>query len=159
VLFIIFGTKVRQQVIGEGQFFCPKCQSQRAYQHKKASRYFSLYFIPIFPMGKLGEFVECQTCGIAFEPAVLQIRGPVRARHQTTPTENLAQIINSVPARLNRGVPVEYLARDLTAAGVDRDVVMSMIDPHLTSGRKTCQACGLTYAESVSVCSECGESL
>jgi transcription elongation factor Elf1 len=158
-VLIIFGTKVRQQVIGEGQFFCPKCQSQRAYKHKKASRYFSLYFIPVIPIGNLGEFVECQTCGIAFEPTVLQLRGPVRTRHQATPPANLAQIINSIPTRLNRGVPVEYLVRDLTAAGVDRDVVMSMIDPHLTDGRKTCESCGLTYAESVSVCSECGASL
>ncbi|MBN1562716.1 MAG: zinc-ribbon domain-containing protein [Anaerolineae bacterium] len=159
MLFIIFGTKVRHQVIGEGQFFCPKCQSQRQYKHKKASRYFSLYFVPLIPMGKLGEFVECQTCGVAFEPTVLQIRGPVRTRHQATSTENLAQIINSIPARLNRGVPVEYLARDLTAAGVDRDVVMSMIEPHLGGRGKTCAACGLTYAASVSACSECGELL
>ncbi len=159
MLFIIFGTKVRQQIIGEGQFYCPKCQSQRAYIHKKASRYLSLYFIPIIPMGKLGEFVECQTCGTTFEPSVLQVRGPVRARHQSTPSENLVQIINSVPARLNHGVPVEYLARDLTAAGVDRDVVMSMIEPHLAAGRKMCEACGLTYAAPATKCAECGNPL
>ena len=159
MLLIIFGMKVRHQEIGQGEFFCPKCQNQRNYKHKKAARYFSLYFVPIIPLGTLGEFVECQTCGVAFEPTVLHMQGPARARHQVSSTESLAQIINSVPARLNRGVPIEYLARDLTAAGVDRDVVLTVIEPHLTNGRKTCETCGLTYADSVSACAECGELL
>jgi transcription elongation factor Elf1 len=153
---IIFGTKVRHKVIGEGKFFCPKCQAQRAYLHKRASRYVTLYFLPVAPMGKLGEFIECQTCGVAFEMSVLNIKGPVQPR----PTQvTLAQLINTVPNRLNAGVPVEYILRDLTGAGVDRDVALNMINPHLSSGRKTCEACGLTYANGVTACAECQQPL
>ena len=153
---IIFGTRVRHKVIGEGKFFCPKCQAQRAYVHKRASRYFTLYFLPVFPMGKLGEFVECQTCGVAFEMNVLNIKGPVRPRPQQA---SLAQLINSVPNRLKAGVPMEYLLRDLTGSGVDRDVALNMINPHLSAGRKTCVTCGLTYAAEVTVCAECKQPL
>jgi transcription elongation factor Elf1 len=153
---IIFGTRVRHKVIGEGKFFCPKCQTQRPYQHKRASRYFTLYFLPVFPMGKMGEFIECQMCGTAFEMSVLNIKGPVQLRPQQA---TLAQLINSVPERLKAGVPVEYLLRDLTAANVDRDVALNMINPHLTAGRRTCQACGLTYAAGVVMCAECEQPL
>jgi hypothetical protein len=153
---IIFGTRVRHKVVGEGQFFCPKCQAQRPYKHKRATRYFTLYFLPIFPMGQLGEFVECQTCGIAFETRVLTLKGPAQPRPQMT---NLAQMINTIPDRLRAGVPAEYLARDLTAAGVDRDVAMNMINPHLIAGRKTCATCNLTYAASVMICAECKKPL
>jgi uncharacterized OB-fold protein len=153
---IVFGTKVRHKVIGEGKFFCPKCQAQRAYFHKQASRYFTLYFLPVFPTGKLGEFIECQTCGTAFEMSVLNIKGPARPRSSQT---TLAQLINTVPDRLKAGVPVEFVLRDLTGAGVDRDVALNMINPHLSAGRKTCETCGLTYANGVAACAECHQPL
>jgi uncharacterized OB-fold protein len=156
MLFIIFGTRVRHSVIGEGQFFCPKCQAKRAYKHKRASRYFTLYFVPLIPMGKLGEFVECQTCGIAFETAVLQLKAPPQPRSAPI---NLAALINELPARLNAGTPVEYVVRDLTAAGVERQTALEMIAPHLAAGQKSCAHCGLTYAPTVSTCSECHQPL
>ena len=153
---IVFGSKVRHKIIGEGKFFCPKCQAQRAYFHKQASRYFTLYFLPVFPTGKLGEFIECQTCGVAFEMSVLNIKGPARPRPQQA---TLAQMINTVPERLKAGVPVEYVLRDLTGAGVDRDVALDMINPHLSAGRTTCDTCGLTYAATVTQCAECQRPL
>ncbi|MBI5957846.1 MAG: zinc-ribbon domain-containing protein [Chloroflexi bacterium] len=152
MLFIIFGTRVRHSVIGEGQFYCPKCQAKRAYKHKRASRYFTLYFVPLIPMGKMGEFIECQACGIAFETSVLQLKAPVQPR--VTPA-NLAALINTLPTRLSTGTPVEYLVRDMTAAGLDRQAALDLITPHLTAGRKTCSTCGLSYAAAVSTCAEC----
>ena len=153
---IIFGTRVRYKVIGEGQFFCPRCQTRRAYQHKRASRYFALYFVPLIPMGQLGEFVECQTCHAIFEPGVLQIKAPAQPR----PAQgSLAQMLNTLQVRLDGGTPVEFLLRDLTAAGLDRDVALGMIDRYLAGERKTCKACGLTYAKSASTCAECHQPL
>ncbi len=155
-LFIVFGTRVRHKVIGEGQFFCPKCQATRAYQHKKASRYFALYFVPLIPMGQLGEYVECQTCGVAFEPVVLTQKF---ALPQRTTQPDLAKLLNAIPDRLKNGTPVEYLYRDLTAAGLDRDAALNMLNLHLKDGRKTCQTCGLSYAATVTVCAECHQPL
>jgi hypothetical protein len=152
---IIFGTRVRHKVLGEGQFFCPKCQAQRHYQHKKASRYFALYFVPVIPMGELSEYIECQTCGAAFEPRVLQMEAPPLR----PAAADLATQLNTLPDRLAAGVPVEYLIRDLTAAGLDRDLALDMTTRHLGETRKTCAACGLSYAASVKVCAECGQAL
>jgi hypothetical protein len=151
---IVFGTRPKYKTIGEGQFFCPRCQQIREYKHKQATRYFTLYFIPVIPMGKMGEIVECQTCHAMFEPFLLQAK-PQPAQ----PRANLAQILNTLGERLSRGEPLEYLMRDLTAAGLDRDIAMQMINAKLTGGRKTCDSCGLTYTSSVERCMSCGRVL
>ena len=44
----------------------------RAYKHKKVTRFFTLYFIPLIPLGRLGDYVECQTCRGTFVSRVLE---------------------------------------------------------------------------------------
>jgi hypothetical protein len=68
---IIFGWKAREKVIASGEFHCPMCHCLQPYQHLRVSQYFTLYFIPVFPMEKLGEYVKCQHCQGAFKPEVL----------------------------------------------------------------------------------------
>jgi hypothetical protein len=70
---IIFGTRGRIKEVGSGEFICPSCRANRQYKRKQAGRYFTLYFIPIFKVKDLGEFVECQTCGGTFKTAVLDL--------------------------------------------------------------------------------------
>ena len=68
---IIFGTRGVKSTIKEGQFHCPQCESQQRYRHRKVTRFFTLYFIPVIPLGKVGEYVECQSCKGTFIPKVL----------------------------------------------------------------------------------------
>ncbi|MDZ5451399.1 zinc ribbon domain-containing protein [Labrys sp. ZIDIC5] len=68
---IIWGSKGRIRSIGQGTFNCPHCAAPRQYEHKKTERWFTLYFIPIFPTSKLGEHIECNSCGKAYTSAVL----------------------------------------------------------------------------------------
>ena len=68
---IIFGTRGVKSTMKEGQFLCPQCANSQNYKHKKVTRFFTLYFIPLIPLGKAGEFVECQTCKGTFVPRVL----------------------------------------------------------------------------------------
>lgn len=56
----------------EGHFMCPQCTSENYYKHKKVTRFFTLYFIPLIPLGRLGEYVECQTCKGTFVSQVLE---------------------------------------------------------------------------------------
>ena len=69
--FIIFGTKGITSTVKSGEFHCPECGGTQ-YVHKKVRRFFTLYFIPIIPLNVVGEFVECQRCGLGFDPEVLQ---------------------------------------------------------------------------------------
>lgn len=68
---IIFGTRGVKSTMKEGQFLCPQCANNQNFKHKKVTRFFTLYFIPLIPLGKAGEFVECQTCKGTFVPRVL----------------------------------------------------------------------------------------
>lgn len=152
---IIWGSKVRSKKLDEGQFHCPRCQTTRTYHYKRATRYFSLYFIPLIPMKDLGEFVECQTCGSAFEPIVLRTR-PAQA---AASGDQLATMLNTLKSRLEEGYSTEYMVRDLTAARLDRDVALKAVNDAIGTARKTCPACKLTYASTVMACRECGRTL
>ncbi|MBC7877466.1 MAG: zinc-ribbon domain-containing protein [Anaerolineales bacterium] len=70
---IVYGYRNREIVRGTGDFYCPKCEVQRQYKHKKIVRYFTLFFIPLFPLGTLNEYVECGVCGRTYKPEILSI--------------------------------------------------------------------------------------
>ena len=48
---IIFGTKGRSIKMDSGEFHCPNCNTQRTYNKKYVQDWFTLYFIPTFPVG------------------------------------------------------------------------------------------------------------
>lgn len=149
---IIFGTRSKTRTVDEGRFFCPRCNAERAYQRKQARPYFALYFIPVFPVGQGSEYIECQTCGMAFEPGVLQMTLP-------GPRQDLAGMMNTIRSRLEQGVPVEYVIRDLTAAGLEYDVARAAVNAQVGPERSVCQTCGLAYVPGVKVCAECQGAL
>jgi len=68
---IIWGSKAQERRIGTGIFFCPQCAAQSPYTHLRVARYFTLYFIPLFPTATLGQYVQCGRCGTQLSEAVL----------------------------------------------------------------------------------------
>jgi len=158
-MIVFFGTKVRHQKLGEGEFHCPKCQARRQYHHKRARQYFTLYFIPLIPLRQLGEYVECQTCKTAFEPAVLNRPAQAAAPSRPAVSQDLAALLNSAHTRLQKGYPVDYMVRDLTAAGLDLDIARQTVDNVIGPGRAHCDRCGLSYASGLGTCAVCGGAL
>ena len=68
---IIFGTRTTNPTAGQGLFNCPRCGPQKPYSHKKQKRWFTLYFIPVIPLGTPGEYLECDACAGTFDMAAL----------------------------------------------------------------------------------------
>lgn len=96
MLFIIWGFRTRYKKIGEGMFFCPRCGADRPYLQRVGRRWFTLYYIPLFPSGSArNEHVQCQVCKQAFTPAALS---------RPTSTQLSAQLLDAV-----RGVAVHVL--------------------------------------------------
>ena len=149
---IIFGTKAKFETISQGMFYCPHCQAQRSYLLKRGRKYFSLYFIPIIPMGDLGEFVECGTCGITYAPAVL-------THKVSKPQPDAVRLLNTIKRQLDNGIALEYLVRDLTSDGLDRDVANNLVNTVAGEGRKLCPRCELTFIAGFAQCQECGAAL
>lgn len=71
--FIIWGTRGITSTSESGQFHCPQCNARRSYSHKNVRRFFTLFFIPLIPLDKLGDYVECNTCRTTFNTRVLSI--------------------------------------------------------------------------------------
>jgi hypothetical protein len=60
--------------VSTGTFFCPRCNGDREYQLRGARRWFTLFFIPIFPVsGSVNPHVHCTTCQGNFAENVLNL--------------------------------------------------------------------------------------
>jgi len=70
---IIYGSRTMSSTRGQGDFFCPLCKMRRGYSHVSNTRWFTLYFIPVFPIYKQGEYVQCSSCGEGFAMEVLSL--------------------------------------------------------------------------------------
>jgi uncharacterized tellurite resistance protein B-like protein len=71
---IIFGTRGVRSTVTEGTFVCPQCVSSQRYKHKKVTQFFTLYFIPLIPLGNKGEYVECAGCRNTYITRILQMQ-------------------------------------------------------------------------------------
>jgi hypothetical protein len=70
---ILWGSTGFTSTAGDGKFLCPQCGNQQRYEHKQITRYFTLYFIPLFPIGGGMEYIECQKCQGTYEMDVLEL--------------------------------------------------------------------------------------
>lgn len=144
----------REKLIGQGEFECPHCRVGRGYQRKEVRPYLSFYFIPLFPVGKTEDVIQCQTCANLFEPAVIK-----RQEREKPKRDSLADLINGLQNRIAGGEPADYLIRDLTKAGVDLEVALQLVKPLIGSKPLSCATCGLNYAPNIDTCAECGQPL
>jgi hypothetical protein len=69
---IIWGWRALTKTVSRGNFFCPDCGQQQAYSRRLVRRFFTLYFIPLFPTKTLGEYIECDVCKNAYKDKVLE---------------------------------------------------------------------------------------
>ena len=72
-MILIWGLRVRAKQLATGTFCCPSCGVDRAYAHKQARRWFTVFFIPIIPLNTLGEYVQCLTCNGTYQRSVLSL--------------------------------------------------------------------------------------
>jgi hypothetical protein len=69
---ILFGTRGVTSIANSGTFACPGCGgTQQPYLLKSVRRVFTLYFVPIIPLNKVGQFIECQRCKNTYKDQVL----------------------------------------------------------------------------------------
>lgn len=88
---IIFGTRTMSGTRGMGAFNCPRCGMSREYRHVGVNRWFTLYFIPVIPMGSAGEYLECTSCAGTFGMEALSY----------DPEEDRAQVIGDIRRSLS----------------------------------------------------------
>lgn len=70
-MILIWGFKARYKTLAEGTFFCPHDGGDRSYRKREARKWFTFFWIPLIPLGVLGEFIECTSCQSSYDQAVL----------------------------------------------------------------------------------------
>ena len=146
---ILLGSAGRASTVGTGKFYCPRCHALQPYEHKKLTRYFTLYFIPIFPVERLGEFIECGVCHTTFDLSVLQPTGPLR----------LQALIHGLEAELASGHAVQLLVDRLLEAGASREEAAWAVYSAGHGRFAACDQCHTIYKSGLVYCSNCGNKL
>ncbi len=96
---IIWGFRVVMRTLATGTFFCPQEGGDRMYRLRSAQRFFTLFFIPLIPLKKLGNIVECSSCTNHYNEAVLE-RPTLQSRGTT-----LAEVVRYAQVSILRASP------------------------------------------------------
>ncbi len=111
-MLLVFGLKIRLTTVAPLVFFCPTCGGDRPGARRAARRWLTLFWVPVVPLGRAGEVVECETCHTRFDPTV--------ADRPTT--AHLASILDDAVRVLTAMVVASGDSQDpaLRAAAVER---------------------------------------
>ena len=69
-MLLVFGFRIRLSTVASLVLFCPTCGGDRVGARRSARRWFTLFWIPLIPLNRVGEVVECETCHTRYDPAV-----------------------------------------------------------------------------------------
>jgi hypothetical protein len=129
-LLIIFGFRVFYRTLGQGVFHCRKCGGDRQYRHRAGRRFFTLFFIPVIPLNKTGEHVQCLTCKTRYVMDVLSL--PTAAQMQTAlPTGMRAAAV----IMLSAGDPASLATRRSALAAIQGAGAHGYADADLDADR------------------------
>jgi len=127
-LLIIWGLRVFYHTLGEGIFHCRKCGGDRQYRHRAGRRFFTLFFIPIIPLNKVGEHVQCTTCRTRYVMDVLSL--PTAEQMQTALPAGMRAAATAV---LRSGDPYNPAARQRAVAVISGAGAQGYTDANLDS--------------------------
>ena len=105
-MLIIASLRIVYRIVAQGVFFCRKCGGDRKYRRRAGRRFVTLFFIPVIPLSRTGEHVQCVTCKTRYVPEVLQI--PTAAQMQAALPAGVRALIC---AMLRAGDPANMAAR------------------------------------------------
>jgi hypothetical protein len=109
-MLIIWGLRVVYRTIARGVFFCRKCGGDRSYRQRTGRRYITLFFIPLVPLTRTGEHVQCTTCKTRYVTEVLRLL-------------TAAQMQEALPAGMRALVCVMLRAGDPASAAARRRAI------------------------------------
>jgi len=145
-MIFIWGSRYLTKTRDTGRFYCPQCgEPDVSYRRQAARQWFTMYFIPVFPIGGVEEHIECMRCRGTFKLEVLDLVPPS--------ADDL--FLRDCYERLTRGRSLELIEADLVESGRTSEVAVEMIDA-MTKGKVwECERCGAHYLKGVKKCRAC----
>lgn len=141
---IIWGSRGLSKTVSHGQFDCPRCGHQSEYSVIQVREWFTLYWIPIFPVGSAKRYLECRNCGQTFDEDVLQQRPSGSSR-----------MLNQVYRDLETGTSLQEGEEQLQRAGMSADEANDAIVEMASGDNWRCEKCGRNYLRVVKSCRRC----
>lgn len=121
-MIIIWGWRAVRTVLSTGHFFCPQCGGDTEYRHLALRQWFTLFFIPLIPLKRLGTCVECRRCKTAFTEQVLTATTlEVFAHHQGLANRAAVASLLAAAPPVDAGAVALGLAALAAAPGVRPD--------------------------------------
>lgn len=105
-MLIILGLRVFYRTMAQGMFYCRRCGGDREYRHRAGRRWFTVFFLPVIPLNRVGEHVQCTTCRTRYVTEVLT--QPTTARMQAALPAGMRA---AVSAMLRSGDPSSPVSR------------------------------------------------
>ena len=66
-MIIIFGSKTMYKNMGTvGSYYCERCHNTSEWQFMQYRTWFTLFFIPVFPISGRHEYLQCPICSQAY---------------------------------------------------------------------------------------------
>jgi hypothetical protein len=138
-MLIIWGLRVVYHTIAQGVFYCRKCGGDRNYRHRAGRRFFTLFFIPVIPLNKTGEHVQCLTCKTRYVTDVLRL--PTATQMQAAlPAGVRAMISVMLRAGDPRCVPARRRAIEMAAGAGAQGYDDAALDADLAQPPATARA-------------------
>jgi zinc-ribbon family len=129
-LLLIWGLRVFFRTISEGVFHCRNCGGDRQYRLRSGRRWFTVFFIPVIPLNKAGEHVQCQTCKTRYVVDVLKL--PTAAEMQAALPVGMRA---AATAMLQSGDPANTAARQRAVAVIQGAGAQDYADANLDADR------------------------
>jgi zinc-ribbon family len=129
-MLIIFGFRIFYRTIGQGVFHCRKCGGDRRYRHRAGRRYFTLFFIPVIPLNRTGDHVQCLTCKTRYVMDVLSL--PTAAQMQAALPAGMRA---AAVIMLSAGDPASVAARRAALAVIQGAGAHGYADADLAADR------------------------
>ena len=128
--FILWGLRVIYRTLGSGVFFCRRCGGDRAYRHRAGRRYITVFFIPLIPLTKTGEHVQCRKCKTRYVTEVLRL--PTTAALQLSLAAGMRALVAAILRVGDAGNPVaRRRAIEAVAGSGERDYDDDALDADL----------------------------
>jgi hypothetical protein len=145
---ILWGSRGVTSTVEHGTFYCPNCQAREDYALKRVRPFFTLYFIPIFPIGGGQTYVECASCGQAYKESVLEYEPPGEGQ----------QLLARAYDELRNGTALDSVRRRLVEGGMD-DAEAEEVLLKMCEGKPRQCICGQRFHPDVEECAYCGGRL
>ena len=81
-----FGWWEYDRKTGEGSFHCSKEGAEKAYELRRVNRWITLLYVPVVPLGTLGQYVKCKSCKARYGLEVLSSTTSNQAPAASAPT-------------------------------------------------------------------------